>query len=162
MNQSAGRQMSAGNCSATLVLSREGPSLTTPMRFEQTPATRTRSSPGRRAASSIRPAWRAHFVYCDREKTYFFLWICFLKIFLWMFSFLKFSLFSPRGASVPTRVGDGHWWFFELVGLLLLSLIKKIRRQGKTVRFSLPHRRFSYISIPVVLQKIRLNPEMFP
>ena len=29
--------MSAGNCSATLLLSREGPSLTTPMRFEQSP-----------------------------------------------------------------------------------------------------------------------------
>ena len=23
---------------------------------------------------------------------------------------------------MPTRVGDGHWWFFELVGFLLLSL----------------------------------------
>jgi hypothetical protein len=25
--------------------------------------------------------------------------------------------------SMPTRVGDGHWWFFELFRLLLLSLI---------------------------------------
>ena len=32
-----------------------------------------------------------------------------------------FSPFSPRGASMPTRVGDGHWWFFELFRLLLLS-----------------------------------------
>ena len=23
---------------------------------------------------------------------------------------------------MPTRVGDGHWWFFELFRLLLLSL----------------------------------------
>ena len=46
----------------------------------------------------------------------------FLKIFHWFFSFLKFfSLFTPLGASMPTRVGDGHWWFFELFRLLLLD-----------------------------------------
>ena len=44
------------------------------------------------------------------------------KFFHWFFSFfLKFYFFSPRGASMPTRVGDGHWWFFELSRLLLLS-----------------------------------------
>ena len=29
-----------------------------------------------------------------------------------------FSPFSPRGASMPTRVGDGHWWVFRIVPTL--------------------------------------------
>ena len=33
-----------------------------------------------------------------------------------------FSLFSPCGASMLTRVGDDHWWLFELFRLLLVSL----------------------------------------
>ena len=44
-------------------------------------------------------------------------------LFHWIFpSWICFSLFSPRGASMPTRVGDGHWWFFELFRLLLVPL----------------------------------------
>ena len=47
-----------------------------------------------------------------------------IQVFSLIFSFfLKFYFFSPRGASMPTRVGDGHWWFFELSRLLLLSLL---------------------------------------
>ena len=47
-----------------------------------------------------------------------------IQVFSLIFSFfLKFYFFSPRGASMPTRVGDGHWWFFELSRLLLLSLM---------------------------------------
>ena len=42
------------------------------------------------------------------------------KFFHWLFLEV-FSFFSPRGASMPTRVGDGHWWFFELFRLLLLA-----------------------------------------
>ena len=43
------------------------------------------------------------------------------KFFHWFFFFLEVLFFSPRGASMPTRVGDGQWWFFELLRLLLLS-----------------------------------------
>ena len=44
-----------------------------------------------------------------------------LFFFHWFFLLEVFSLFSPCGASTPTRVGDGNWWFFELFRLLLLS-----------------------------------------
>merc|ERR1711904_145301 len=66
----------------------------------------------------------------------------FLRILLKEFSLIFlpdvfFFFLSPRGASMPTRVGDGHWWFFEF-RLLLLSqmLTSRVELTDKISNFS--------------------------
>ena len=58
-----------------------------------------------------------------------------------------FSLFSPRGASMLTRVGDGHWWLFELFRLLLVSLSFDFGEVRAVLEFQ---RRFCLASVEVL------------